>query len=485
MQTCHSCFLTNRVSLTISASVSLLQRLSSARSSLRGYSQPIKKHSYFSTLPSSQSKRKHKSSSSPVSQRSIDPHKHNRSTSTSSATFRLTPSYLPSLCSTPSVLMSSAAARALTADLLNAALPAQPSYPTLLHYGNAVLRTSETTEKARLTVEAYKFYHNGSLPVGIDHSKIPLPPDTPARPKNLTILPPAQMPRAQKGIEFKEANKIRLIHSLAHIESYAIDLSWDILVRFALKSGNDICYRNIEEEKPFELLIAGSSAIQMPTEFFADWLRIAYEEAQHFTIWSKRLQQLNTFYGALPAHNGLWTSALETNHSLLARLCIVHAVHEAHGLDQSTKMLAQFHSNQDKYSAELLENIEMDEITHVKGGMTWFKYIIQQYNEQLTGTHTKKEVTDEKETTPSTQIIEEIPLFHRIVRKYFHGALKGPFNHEARAQALMTKEYYEPLTVKDKKPEEKKPDEKKVEEKKEEEQKVEDKKEASTTQAAN
>jgi hypothetical protein len=60
----------------------------------------------------------------------------------------------------------------------------------------------------------------GVLPIGLDHPNVPTPPDTPARPTHLNILPPSQMPRAQKGIEFKEANKIRLIHSLVHIESY-------------------------------------------------------------------------------------------------------------------------------------------------------------------------------------------------------------------------------------------------------------------------
>jgi hypothetical protein len=54
-------------------------------------------------------------------------------------------------------------------------------------------------------------------------------------------------------------NRLRLIHSQAHIESYAIDLSWDILLRFA---GADV-----------------------PTEFYLDWLRVANDEAKHFLIW--------------------------------------------------------------------------------------------------------------------------------------------------------------------------------------------------------
>jgi uncharacterized ferritin-like protein (DUF455 family) len=42
-----------------------------------------------------------------------------------------------------------------------------------------------------------------------------------------------------------------------------------------------------------------------------------------------------------PVHEGLWESATETNGSLLARLAVVHMVHEARGLDVAPKRLAQ------------------------------------------------------------------------------------------------------------------------------------------------
>ena len=43
---------------------------------------------------------------------------------------------------------------------------------------------------------------------------------------------------------------------------------------------------------------------------------------------------------------------------------------------------------------------------------------------------------------------EVIEKFHRVVREFFGGVLKPPFNHEARAKAGFTKKWYEPLTVK-------------------------------------
>lgn len=65
----------------------------------------------------------------------------------------------------------------------------------------------------------------------------------------------------------------------------AIDLSWDILYRFAIggKSTNNV---------------------EMPTEFYEDWLRIAAEEASHYSIWAHRLEELGSFYGQLAVHNG-------------------------------------------------------------------------------------------------------------------------------------------------------------------------------------
>lgn len=66
----------------------------------------------------------------------------------------------------------------------------------------------------------------------------------------------------------------------------------------------------------------------MPREFFTDFVKVAQDEGRHFTLLSARLRELGSFYGALPAHDGLWHSAMETSNDLLARLAIEHCVHE-------------------------------------------------------------------------------------------------------------------------------------------------------------
>lgn len=66
----------------------------------------------------------------------------------------------------------------------------------------------------------------------------------------------------------------------------------------------------------------------MPREFFTDFVKVAQDEGRHFTLLAKRLEELGSSYGALPAHDGLWDSAMATSKSLLTRLAVEHCVHE-------------------------------------------------------------------------------------------------------------------------------------------------------------
>ena len=170
----------------------------------------------------------------------------------------------------------------------------------------------------------------------------------------------------------------------------------------------------------------GTHGIQMPMSFFEDWLRIASEEAYHFSLWFDRLQELGSEYGALSTHDGLWRSALETNDDILARLAIVHIVLEGRGLDVETMSTRKFEKAKDFRSMQLLHDIIFkDEITHVNSGVTWFKFVCEHM-------------------TPA--ISDPISHFHSIVRSRFFGSLKPPFNDKARESAGLTKEWYVPLS---------------------------------------
>lgn len=137
----------------------------------------------------------------------------------------------------------------------------------------------------------------------------PCCPGRPARDYDrMTLVEPGNMPRLGKGGSL--ASRQAILHSLAHIENWAIDLSWDIIARF----GSD-------------------PSFQLPDEFFDDWVRVAAEEASHFTLLAQRLEDIGSRYGVLPVHDGLWESATQTAGSLAARLAVEHCVHEVSAKD--------------------------------------------------------------------------------------------------------------------------------------------------------
>ena len=258
-------------------------------------------------------------------------------------------------------------------------------------------------------------------------------------------MEPSKAPRLGKG--GSPESRIAILHSLAHIESWAIDLSWDIIARFGAPRS-------------------------MPKEFFDDFVTVAADEARHFKLLAARLDALGSRYGALNAHDGLWNSASETAHSLEARLVIEHCVHEARGLDVLPSTIDKFRKNGDVDSADLLELIIYpEEVTHCAAGLRWFTHLHERGDADVTGTssghvaageESKDDVGETGEgeraaaapcagldvATGNATDASLLDRFHDIVRRHFKGVLKPPFNDEARARAGFGKEWYMPLTVK-------------------------------------
>ncbi len=258
----------------------------------------------------------------------------------------------------------------------------------------AVLGCGKASDKAVTARAVATKWRSGDLL----HSFTELPPNRPARPPLPKLLDPSEMPRRRKA--GNDNNRRALLHAVAHIELNAIDLAFDIIARFG----------NI-----------------MPRSFTDDWIGVGDDEARHFTLVNSRLKATESFYGDLPAHDGLWQSSMETAKNLPARLAVVPMVLEARGLDVTPAMIKQFESSGDQVSAEILQTIYNDEIDHVRVGTKWFKFLAYKVNKD-----------------PET-------WFQELVRKYFRGQLKPPFNTAARTRAGMPTEYYEPLTVKKRK----------------------------------
>ena len=249
-----------------------------------------------------------------------------------------------------------------------------------------ILATAEPAEKVRLSALTAEAWRDGNLPPG----NVTELPDRPARPSRPSLRPPNEVPR--RRINTAVRGRVALLHALAHIELNAIDLAWDIIARFA--------------------------SPELPRNFFADWVLVAAEEAHHFSLLSQRLSDFDAAYGDLPAHDGLWESALATRHDLAARLAIVPLVLEARGLDVTPAMIAKLRAAGDDPSAAILETIYQDEIGHVRVGQRWFAF------------------------ASAARGQEPEQAWRDYVATYFKGALKPPFNTQARDAAGIPQSWY-------------------------------------------
>lgn len=250
-----------------------------------------------------------------------------------------------------------------------------------------VLGTANALEKAEAARAVASDWRAGIIP---DIGRA-APRDRPRRPDRPELMRPRDMPK--RGKAQSEAGRIALLHALAHIELNAIDLAADILVRFP--------------------------GANMPMGFYNDWITVLDEEAKHFALLSARLSDIGTAYGDLPAHDGLWQAAQDTDDDLLARLAIVPLVLEARGLDVTPKMIESLHRAEDTASAEILEVIYRDEIGHVSIGRKWFEYVCEG---------------------------DPVATWRAIVKERFRGALKPPFNDAARTEAGFGAAFYNPGT---------------------------------------
>ena len=218
----------------------------------------------------------------------------------------------------------------------------------------------------------------GRIDPAIDAARGPI--DQPGQPARPELIPPQQVPRRRADTQ---AGRVALVHALAHIEFNAINLALDAAHRF---SG-------------------------MPPEYYAEWLRVADEEALHFDLLNAHLATLGHAYGDFPAHNGLWDMALKTAHDPLVRMALVPRVLEARGLDATPLIVGKLKAANDMRMVEILAIIERDEIGHVGIGNHWFGWLCRERG------------------------LEPAATFRQLLVEYEAPPLKPPFNLEARRAA--------------------------------------------------
>ncbi len=207
-----------------------------------------------------------------------------------------------------------------------------------------------------------------------------LPLGEPGRPSRPLLVPPGQL--AQRRLS-TAGGRAALVHAVTHIEFNAINLALDAVYRFRA----------------------------MPAPFYRDWLQVAVEEARHFAMLHRRLQELGNEYGDFPAHDGLWSMCRQTAHDPLLRMALVPRVLEARGLDVTPGMMQRLGKVGDHRTAALLEVILAEEQGHVAIGSRWYRYCCQQRG------------------------VEPESTFQRLLRTYMPGRVRGPFNRTARLGA--------------------------------------------------
>lgn len=249
----------------------------------------------------------------------------------------------------------------------------------------AILGTADPAGKVVLTRALVADWRAGK----VDPPAPAAPPDRPARPSRPVLVSPRDVPKRKLGAGL--SGRVAMLHALAHIELNAIDLAWDMVARFGPA---------------------------MPRAFAADWLHVAADEAEHFALLSERLRALGAAYGDLPAHDGLWQAAAKTAHDLLARLAVVPMVLEARGLDVTPAMIQKLERIGDADSAAVLRRIYADEVGHVAAGVRWFEALCGERG------------------------VDARLTWRDLTQRHCEGAVRPPFNDDARARAGMAATFY-------------------------------------------
>jgi uncharacterized ferritin-like protein (DUF455 family) len=253
------------------------------------------------------------------------------------------------------------------------------THRTLFAAARDCLRADTIDAKLALTAQAADAFHCGEL-ANPDDALAPDPIRAPGRPAKPTLVAPRDT--AHRGLGSAEG-RAAFIHAIAHIEFNAIDLAWDAVYRFR----------------------------GLPAQFYADWVGVAADEARHFAMLQERLAQLGHGYGDFPAHNGLWEMAEKTADSCTARMALVPRVLEARGLDVTPGMIHRLRSLGDHASADILEVILREEVAHVAAGSRWFAWCCARDG------------------------VDPAATFAGLVEGEARGAIRGPFNREARHAA--------------------------------------------------
>jgi uncharacterized ferritin-like protein (DUF455 family) len=249
----------------------------------------------------------------------------------------------------------------------------------------AILASSDAQTKVSQLLKLFDEYQQQRVTLDVSRKIDSQDLILPGRPVKPELVLPKLVPKRRMDTPEGRAG---LLHSLAHIEFNAMNLALDAIWRFP----------------------------DMPKEYYEDWLKVAKEEAYHFSLVNEHLHTLGFAYGDFPAHNSLWEMVERTTDSVIARMALVPRTMEARGLDAVPSIRDRFKQIKEARAVEILEIILNDEIGHVLIGNRWFNFLCSKEN------------------------LSPITAYRELAGKYRAPVLKGPFNIEARKQAGFTSE---------------------------------------------
>ena len=215
----------------------------------------------------------------------------------------------------------------------------------------------------------------------------------PGRPDRPALVHPA---RVHKRSPASIAGRAALLHAICHIEFNAINLALDAVWRWG----------------------------GMPRAYYLDWLRVASEEALHFTLLREHLQSLahdgrRWDYGDFAAHDNLWAMCEKTADDIVARMALVPRTLEARGLDATPLIqdkLRQVGTPDALQAVAILDIVLRDEIGHVAVGNHWYRWLCARDG------------------------LAPIAHYRVLADRYAAPRLRPPFNQAARRRAGFTDE---------------------------------------------
>jgi uncharacterized ferritin-like protein (DUF455 family) len=205
-----------------------------------------------------------------------------------------------------------------------------------------VLGEADPTRKAAASRRLWQAWQAGALSLDVE-AHWTEPEGVPGRPLRPVLT--SRLSQRSRSPHTREG-RAALLHAIAHIEFNAINLALDALFRFP----------------------------HLPVDFYADWLRVAAEEALHFTLLRDHLHSLGADYGDFEAHDGLWQMCHATRHDFRARMALVPRTLEARGLDATPPLQQKLAAAGDSRAVDILDIILRDEIGHVAIGNRWYRW---------------------------------------------------------------------------------------------------------------